>query len=582
MKFRDPDGAMDVWLEGWQELQDNLPGEVDTVDGAQEAFGMDFPTVQNWVWDVLNTGRGLVARDNAKAARVAGFVEDILARFDAEPGDFRRSWEAELAYFLGCAGRIEAAEKICRRHITEHPEEAQGYCTLADVYLEAEPVQPRRALEMLEEAAEYPATDPRDWDLSRRIEYARRQVHMKEARESGHFVEWDAFWDAFEKTDLDKKLEMARERIDNAPDFDEEWVFTLMIEGLMQPCRNKRRGGDWIELLEYLREKRPVYVKPESGVLGAHAVEFALADDCEYLEQALELLFLDPADAVDHIFDTLELLAYCGVTQVRDHLVEHWPAFRNAGGMMPSAYFEWADWAMRAQIAAWADEDLDRARTLGDVEGALGDMMEKLDPERVDAFTTLFLGPKLAGLDATKAAELGDVEPDVALGFTFARSLIDDQGWSSFKALLAGTYLIGFARQLAECDDPFQSEYSTKQASQSKLFRRELKELRELWREDFKFAPHPDLAVGYAEAVANQGVFGSPYTAAAIFEAVVRLAPWLEERGLVETPELTEMIQRHFSRRIAEVAERWLFMAGNHPRLKQGLEHTEQWLNSSV
>ncbi|MFP4601170.1 MAG: hypothetical protein ACLFVJ_23175, partial [Persicimonas sp.] len=94
-------------------------------------------------------------------------------------------------------------------------------------------------------------------------------------------------------------------------------------------------------------------------------------------------------------------------------------------------------------------------------------------------------------------------------------------------------------------------------------------------------APHPDLAVGFADALRNQGPFGSPFTAAAFFEAIVRLAPWLTERGFITNPKLTERIQKHFSRRIAEVTQDLVSLSGNHPKLVQSLEQTEQWLSSS-
>ncbi len=582
MRRRDAEGAMQRWREGWRELQENLPDEVDTFEGAQEAYGGKSPSIQNWMWDVLNTGRGLVTQSPDRVALAVDFAEEFLARFGGESGELRRSIQAELAYFVGRAGDIEAAEEICRRLIGDHPEEAGGYCTLADVYLGAEPPKLSRALDILNEAVEHPVKDPEGWSLTRRVEQVRRDLRMRKARESEHFVEWETFWNDFEEADLDEKIQMARERIDHAPDFDEEWVFSLMIEGLMEPCREQRRDGDWIDVLEYLREKRPEYVQPEAGVLGAHAVEFTLAADGEYLDQALGLLFSDPSHAVDHIFRTLELLAFFDISRIRHDLLEHWPEFRRSKGLMASASVQWANWAMLAQIAAWAEDDLGKSRSLSDFDEALGDMMDELTPERVETFGTLFLGRQLDDFDAEAASKLDDdIEHYVALGFAFARSLVEDEGWSAFKALLAGTYVIGFLRHLPECDDPFVDEYTTHRATQSKGLRRELKELRGPWREDYQHAPHPDLAVGFADALRNDGPFGSPYTAAAFFEAVVRLAPWLAERGFITNPKLTQMIQKHFKRRIAEVSQDFVSLAGNHPKLAQSLEQTERWLNSS-
>jgi len=164
--------------------------------------------------------------------------------------------------------------------------------------------------------------------------------------------------------------------------------------------------------------------------------------------------------------------------------------------------------------------------------------------------------------DATAFAKTEDpAEQAAALGFAFARSLIAQQGWPSFKALLAGVILGRFLRSQMDCKDPFKHELSTKLASQSKPHRGELRDLRALWLQDFRFAPHPDLVIGYAERVLKEGFFGRPHASAAFFEAVVYLGTWLLERGFIENPVLVEATQRHFKRRIAESGDALFFMA---------------------
>jgi hypothetical protein len=572
---------MQEWLGAWRLLQEKLSDEVETLAGAQDVLGEDAPHLQNWVWDVLNLWRRLAHIEPETASEAADFVEELLARFSGEGDEFRHAVEADLASLLARAGRIEAAEEIGRRLITEQPDIARGYCTLADVYLDTEPAELERALQILEEAAGRPVTDAADWDLSVRLEQVRDALRDKEIRSSDDYIEWDTFWDGFERADLDTKIEMARERIDNAPDFDEEWAFALMIDGLLQPCIEQGRGEAWIETLEHLREKRPEEAAEEAGVLGVHALEFSLEGNGKYVDAALKLLFLRPADAAEHIFRALEVLAFHGLSRVRDHLVERWPQFSRSDGLMPGAFDEWADWSLLAQLAAWAGEDINEPRSQQDLEAALGAMTKEIDREQASAFVAWFLGPEPANFDPATEAEIADADESVrALCLGFARHLVDDHGWPAFKALLGVWSLIGVLRHSADVQDPFQDKFSTAQASRSRQLRRELKELRGPWREVARFVPHPDLAVGFAEAIADQGMFGRPYTAAAFFEAAAQMTPWLQERGFIDNPELSQRIQQHFARRVGEVFDNLTFIAAHPDLLEPSIEQTEQWLNS--
>lgn len=580
-RSQDPQAAMQEWLGAWRLLQEKLPAEVETLAGAQDVLGEDASHLQNWVWDVLNLWRRLAHVEPDTTSEAAYFVKELLARFSGEGDEFRHAVEVDLANLLARAGRIEDAEEIGQRLIAEQPDKARGYCALADVYLDADPPKFERALQTLEEAAERPVADAGDWDLSARLAEARGALRDKEIRSSDDYIEWDTFWDDFEQADLDTKLEMTRERIDNAPDFDEEWAFALMIDGLLMPSIEEGRGEAWTETLEHLREKRPNEAAKEAGVLGVHALEFSLEGDGEYVDAALELLFSRPAGAADHVFGAFELLAFHGVSRVRDHLIEGWPEFSSSGGLMPGAFDEWADWSLLAQLAAWAGDDINEPRSLQDLEAALGTMTKELDREQASAFVAWFLGPEAAHFDPVTEAEITDADESVrALCLGFARHLVDDHGWAPFKALLGAWSLIGLLRHSASAQDPFQDKFSTAQASRSRQFRRELKELRGPWREVARFAPHPDLAVGFAEAIADQGVFGRPFTAAALFEAAIRMTPWLQERGFIDNPELIDSIQQHFARRMGEVFDNLTFIAAHPDLLATSIEETEQWLNS--
>ena len=571
--------SLEKRMEAWQLLHEKLPEGVDTLEAAQKRLGDGRPRLTNLTWDLFDDWRNVVVDGQRDAMEAVEFVRAWSDRFAGESGEVASAARAELVFFLGHAGRVDEADKLARNLIDEAPEKASAYCTLADAYMAQDPPAFEKAKGVLEEAREFPVEDADDWDLERRIEEVENKHAMKKARESEHFIEWQDFWDEFNVSPLDKRLEMARERIDNAPDFDGEWLFSLMIDGLLHECSEAGRGSDWLETLDYAREHRPKDTESEAGVMAANALEFTLSLDGEYVDDALEMMLLAPADSPDHLFRSLDLLRYSGITRVLDGLVEKWPEFRDAGGLMPTAYGMWAEVALEMQVAVWAEEDIDEPRSVDDFRDNLGDMMDELDETGVTEYVELALGTRLSGFDAETADQLDDsYNPFDAVTIAFSRHLITEEGWAPSKAFFAQGPLAGFLEHCAKCSDPFQDTYSTKTAHKSRGLRRKLQKLRGLWRDDHRFVPHPDLAVGYTERLSDQGPFGRRFVASAFFESVARMTPWLDARGFVENSELTERVQAHFQRRIPDVTEVLGRFQTHNDQLNRELEQTEEWL----
>ena len=107
----------------------------------------------------------------------------------------------------------------------------------------------------------------------------------------------------------------------------------------------------------------------------------------------------------------------------------------------------------------------------------------------------------------------------------------------------------------------------------------ELKRLRKSWRKGGKFAPHPDLAVGYTRMILYDGQFGLPYAAAAFFEATTRLAPWMHRRGFIEDADLVDQIQKHLKRRITSLGQEIVDYASSDPGLARGMEEAKRLLS---
>ncbi|MGM0556815.1 MAG: SEC-C metal-binding domain-containing protein [Myxococcota bacterium] len=575
--------AIDAWLKAWTHLREGVSNDAHTIEKAQEELGAGPPYINNWLWDLLNEYRGLLAStdDTDRAQEAADFVAELLDVFDGEPEDTRAQLLAERAYFMGKAGDVADAEALCNALIEDHPERACGYCTLADVYLDADPPRYEEALDVLQRAADEPVEDADAWDLSIRIESVEDSLQQRSYRESEHFIEWSEFWDEFGKADLDEQLEMVRDRIENAPDFDGEWAFQLMIEGVRAACIRKRRGEDWLALLESLREERPEVALDESGFLANSGIGFALEVAPERVDSMVELLFARPAENPDLILRNIELLASKGWSAVRDYLVDDWETIEESGNVQTSDRIAWADWTLLAQMATWADEDIERTRSLAELEQELGPILEEVGMGRPEDYLEPFFGE-----DRPDAAAMFEDMPSeratTRLIAAFAHDLVVEHDWAAFEALGATTYLDQFVRHCASCEDPFGDRYGTREAGGSRQYRAKLKTIREMWKDDFEFAPHPDLAVGWARAICEQDMLGRAHSSSSFFAAAAQLTPWLDRQDLIEHPELTDAVQQHFALRFPDVVDEFRRRAVFPRLLDDRAEATRDWLEQWV
>ncbi|MBA2664247.1 MAG: hypothetical protein H0U74_18290 [Bradymonadaceae bacterium] len=319
---------------------------------------------------------------------------------------------------------------------------------------------------------------------------------------------WESFWESFAEATVDEKFDLARDTIINEPDFDEEWAFTLFVEELGPLATQANRQGEWLDLLDLLRQEHPDVAADESTMLGAHATEMALKAGDARLDAALAYLFEQPDDSIERLFDVLPKIAYHGHTGVLEHLVVQWPIIYDSDNLFSTAWIEWADWTLMAQIAAWAQEGITRPRSLADLEGALGMVMDELDSKWANIYATEFLGP----LPDSPQADA----PAHTLALSFLRELVTGQGWPPFKAQLAARSMIAFLRHQTNTNKGL----------------------------------NPNLTIEFAQSMLNQGIFGQPYATAAFLEAITRFTPWLQEHGLLEHAQRADTIAQHFRRHL--------------------------------
>lgn len=440
--------------------------------------------------------------------------------------------------------------------------------------------------------------DGADRDLQTRLEEARRVSELApdespdeaELAAADDTIEDDgeqlrrrreAFWDRFMDADFEEKLELSAEVIENKPWFDGEDAFYLFVDQLEREAAEHDARHRWLELFDLLREHRPEVMKEESVYLGRAALRFVLAlEENQRIDEVLDLLFYKPADEFDLFINVLPSLMYHGIEGVYQRLEDGWEQVRDSEGLGAWAFSDWADEALWFLIVDWAGEDPRRSRGLEDVQEAMGEMFDELDAKVVEKAITGLLGRKAANVDGQSVADIENQQDRAkAIGNGFGNSLITEEDWPPGKAVLAARYMGGFLDYCAEVDDPFSDRFTTDRARKSKLLNRELKRLRKPWREGGEFVPHPDLSIGYTRAILYAGQFGLPYCAAAFFEAVTRLAPWMHRRGFIDDAELVHQIQNHLKRRIGTLSEEIVAYGGFDPGVARGMEEAKRLLN---
>ena len=558
-------------LEAWQLLHDKLPASVTSYEEAEEVFGSSAPDLR-WL---VRVGRGAVLdaseADAELAEAGARFLGEVLERFDPEPVGRKKKMRNERVELLIRAGRHEEAAEIGREIIDEDPGRAVGYALVGEALLEGG--EPDRAVEVLEEGVETFEMDIGNWRLGERLRKARSAAEPGDDTQmtpAEYYntpegsAEWEAFWEEFGEATLDGKFEMAREAIDEEPYFDGEWAFQLMIDRLLEPAK---QGGDeawrrWIELVDRIRERHPLVAREETGPLAAAQIRLSLwlgGDPAA----AVDFLFEAPGDHIDHLFDSLDTLAYAGVVDdLPGQLDGAWKEIRTSAKVTSAVPPMWARWRLRTAVARWAEQDIEQTRPPEDIEQTLGAMAETLDPELYSMYGEVFLGERRDEwlLERAERRELEEDETFEA-GLTFARVLVDDFDWAPFRALLVDSPLYRlFRAHMPQVDAPSGDFDET-------LPRR----LRQHLEESSWIVPDPDVVDGVARLVEQDSALGAMRRAAAYLEAVFCLVDWLEDRQVVEKARMVDSIRHHLRKRIARKRRKYRRIYGDESLLEANM-----------
>lgn len=164
--------ACDSWWKAWEGLLPRLTSEMRRARDADETLGADV-LLFNWTQDFSMELLQAAHQDARYAELGLRYLRELLDQFPDEDGLYRFNAQADQGEFLFRLGRGKEGERLLLDLIREHPEQAGGYCRLAEKLLASDP---KRALALLEQARDYPVRDARDWDLDERLEAARARV----------------------------------------------------------------------------------------------------------------------------------------------------------------------------------------------------------------------------------------------------------------------------------------------------------------------------------------------------------------------------------------------------------------------
>lgn len=168
--------ALSAWWRVWEALR--LPLSTEWNDLQQLNDGMFRSMSQHLSnWDVDFQMAALNGSDPRCAEIGIRYLQELCA---ASPEDEQLLFrQGNLGMLLFNQDRYPEAEQCCRRMIQEHPDRAAGYVTCAGGWLRdswrgaVDPEKVNRAIELLQQAQDYPVTDPTEFDLAKRLQDAR-------------------------------------------------------------------------------------------------------------------------------------------------------------------------------------------------------------------------------------------------------------------------------------------------------------------------------------------------------------------------------------------------------------------------
>lgn len=568
------EAAFDVW----RLLDRELPEDVTSLRRAQQVLHDDAPSVEETLRRGARSLAAVTAGDPELARRGAGWARDILDALPDADESFRNDLRSHYADFLAFSSQWEKLEPLARQLVDEHPGRGQGYALLADALLGKDTPEPEAAVEILEEAMEN-VSDLRSWSLSARLEDARAEASDDEGsnestEEVRDFMEtWDAFWEEFDDASLDEQFELAHSTIDESPHFDGEWAFQMLIEALLEPTKERERYRDWVSLVQRLRHERPEVAREESGAFARYEIEFRLRTGDDDLDEAVDYLFSTPAADVGYILNGVDTLAYHGRHAAPlERMRDRFDTLAESDGHVAVAREKWATRTVFMQIAEWTSEDPDEARSVEELEAALGDVAESAPESLKRAATDGFPGPHdssevLGAFDAVE--DLEEVGKPV---FRFARTLVETYDWPPMKALFAVESLHRLWADQFAVEQGNAPTYETPRAS-------EISRLRSRLDDEHWMVPNPDLVDGVADKEASRSPLGTPRRAAAFLEATSHIPGWLENHDVVGNERVLGSVEHHLQRRIRDRADRLVRSAGGSPTVAQNLEEAADRLD---
>ncbi len=341
------------------------------------------------------------------------------------------------------------------------------------------------------------------------------------------FEQYRQFFDEFEEAGLDRRLQMARDKIVGDECMDAMWTEEL-LEALCKPLLLAGRGREVCDLVDLLREERPHSWSYDAGDMADTArMTATLAFDLDGLDVVLRQAFERVLDSFTANYRDSDIVMYHGRGGVlAEVMAEVWPTMRDEHPDLYSFKHEYAYRGFLASVGSARDHDdaldWERVRELP----AARLFLEAMDDEDEDRrFVEVFCGevePTVSEADFS-----GDIQAQQPalndLCTRFARDLVEEHGWPACRALMAVDELRSYLNWA-------EIEKKRGQTGMSKAG----KSLRRYLAKTPVFAPDPFALAEYVLEEKHMWPQNRPHAMGALAMAAVPWAQWLAARGLLD------------------------------------------------
>lgn len=174
--------ACNCWWAVWLALRSRLRPEMTTTDEAQTVYPDSNSHIHDWAQDFALELANAARQRKSYAKHGVELCERMLEQFSDETTElFDQGVRADLGEFYLLDDRADDGEREFGALLRAYPDQAAGYVRFATAlefrwHHTGNASDLRRAIELLQQAIDYPVVDAREFDMEQQLEYMRTEL----------------------------------------------------------------------------------------------------------------------------------------------------------------------------------------------------------------------------------------------------------------------------------------------------------------------------------------------------------------------------------------------------------------------